>query len=336
MIKRVIAFTALLAALLMHVSGCCRVQTPEEIDFFAMDTFMQLEAYGENASKTLSECQAEIRRIESLLSVSSASGDIYRINHAAGEPVPVTRETTMLLSEAVSVCAETDGAFDPTVYPLVANWGFFNNEQHVPEPQHIASLLPLVGWENISIAGQTVTIPNGAGIDLGGIAKGYATDRLVSILRQGGVESALLSLGGNVYAFGGKPDGSAWHIAIQNPADAASVIGTVAVKDLAVITSGIYQRNFTVDGVTYHHILDPKTGYPANTGLSSVTIICKNAARADALSTALFVMGYDRAISFWRNSGDFAAIFVDLNGTVRYTENAIFVPLASDAIKISK
>ena len=331
--KRALACFVLSGWLLIIQSGCA----PKRADFFAMDTFMTVEAYGTRAQAALSACEEETRRIETLLSVTSESGDIYRVNCAEGRQAQIGAETAAILNAALACSRETDGAFDPTVYPIVRCWGFYDAEKRVPDEREIASLLPLVGWENVEMQGDIVTLPAGGGIDLGGVAKGYAADRLASVLTENGVKSALLSLGGNVYALGRKPDGRPWRVGVQDPFDAGAVIGAVEVADLAVVTSGSYQRYFTQDGTLYHHILDPATGYPADSGLASVTVVCENAARADALSTALFVMGLERASAYWRASGDsFAAIFVSKDGTVTYTENTGFSPIAPGAAILSK
>ena len=336
MMKRLTLRMSLLALLCLTLAGCFGAASPARTAFFAMDTYITLEAYGKNAAEALSDCEAETARLTSLLSVTSETGDILRMNHADGSPTRVSTETANLLTEAIALSGGTDGAFDPTVYPLVSRWGFLDATQRVPTQDEIDSLLPLVGWENVRVEGETVTLPVGAGVDLGGIAKGYVTDRLVSLLRQRGVESALLSLGGNVYAVGANPAHGDWRIGVQNPNSADSVVGVVSVQNAAVVTAGSYQRYFTQDGQTYHHILDPMTGRPAESGLSSVTIVCESATRADALSTALFVMGLERATAFWRGDGAFAAVFVSADGAVSYTENCAFAPSNPDARKIAK
>lgn len=336
MIKRIFLYALLLVLLCFAITGCAGRTTPTRAEFFAMDTFIKLEAYGKNAKKALSDCEAETMRLEKMLSVTSKTGDIFRMNHANGLPTRVSGETAALLLDAIALSAETDGTFDPTVYPLVSCWGFFDEAQRVPAQEEIERLLPLVGWENVSVECEEVTLPAGAGVDFGGIAKGYATDRLVALLRQHGVESALLSLGGNVYAVGANPAHGDWRIGVQSPNSPGSVVGVVSVQNSAVVTAGSYQRYFIRDGKTYHHILDTTTGRPAESGLSSVTIVCESAARADALSTALFVMGLDRATAFWRKDGAFAAVMVSEDGTVSYTENCAFTPSNTNARKIAK
>ena len=157
-------------------------------------------------------------------------------------------------------------------------------------------------------------------VDLGGIAKGYASDKLAELLKKKGVKSAWLSLGGNVCAIGTKPDGSPWRSAVQNPADENDYVGVVEISDACAVTSGGYQRYFEENGKKYHHIIDPATGKPAESGLTSVTIICKDGTKADALSTALYVMGLDDALAYWKTQDDFEVILVTEEGEVVATE----------------
>ena len=208
-------------------------------------------------------------------------------------------------------------------------WGF-GGEPSVPDGDDIAALLPLVDMEQLELEDGHASLPAGMGLDLGGIAKGYAADKLCALLGTYGVKSAMLSLGGNVSVLGTKPDGSNWRIGIRNPKDASGIVGVVEASDCAIVTSGSYQRYFEADGKRYHHILDPDTGYPADGGLASVTIMTANGTRADALSTALFVMGEADAIRYWRVYGQgaegFACVLVTEDGRVLYTEGAPFSP----------
>ena len=166
-----------------------------------------------------------------------------------------------------------------------------------------------MGYENIKMNGNKITLSQGMSIDLGGIAKGYTGDCVMEAMTEYGVESALINLGGNVQTLGTKPDGSMWKIAIQDP-ESDGTIGTLSVSDAAVITSGGYQRYFEENGTKYHHIINPKTGYPADSGLLSVTIVSDKGITGDGLSTALFVMGTSDAIAFWQEYGDFEAVLI--------------------------
>ena len=235
----------------------------------------------------------------------------------------ISDETDELLHSALTISERTGGAFDPTVYPLVRLWGFTEATQRVPSQDELQAALSHVGIENIDAQDGFAELKNGAQLDFGGIAKGYAAERCSSILQASGVEAALLALGGNVQTVGSKPDGTPWAIGIADPAQPEQSLATLRFTgSLALVTSGGYQRYFEKDGVRYHHILDPKTGMPAQSGLASVTVLAQSGTLADALSTALFVMGLDKATKFWRASDDFEAVFIMDNGEIYATAGA--------------
>lgn len=240
-----------------------------------------------------------------------------------------------MLLYAREISARTGGAFDVTIEPVVALWGFYGDVQRVPEQAELDAALPLVGASKLTVTETQVSGLPGQGIDLGGIAKGYASNRVAERLAACGVTGALISLGGNVQAVGGKPDGSAWRIGVRDPMDESGVVGVVEARDKAVVTAGSYQRYFLCDGVRYHHIIDPATGRPAESGLVSATVLCGDGAYADALSTALFVMGAERAIAYWRANRDFEMILIDAQQCVYATESAGFTLLA-DGYKLAK
>ena len=200
-------------------------------------------------------------------------------------------------------------------------WGFTGQTQRVPTQSDLDEALKSVGTDRIDFSDEGVSLHGDAEIDLGGIAKGYAAERCVALLEQNGATAALLSLGGNVQTYGTKPDGSAWRIGIADPSSPAQSIATLTVHGTkALVTSGGYQRYFEADGVTYHHILDPETGCPAQSGLASVTVIADSGTMADAYSTALFVMGLERATDFWRREQSFEAVFVTTDGAIYATD----------------
>ena len=303
-------------------------------DLFAMDTFMELRAYGPEADAALQDAAAEIRRLEGLFSVTDESSEVYAINHSQGLPVPVSSDTLTLLRQAIAVSTQTDRAMDITVYPILRTWGFTTGEYRVPEADTIASLLQAVDDSRIQLdqnAG-TVQIPAGAELDLGAVAKGYSGDVCAALLRERGVASALLNLGGStIRTLGRKPDGSKWRIAIQDPVDPEGYAGVIELGDGAVNTSGGYERYFEEDGETYWHILDPRTGYPAKNGLISVTVLTDQACYGDGLSTALFVMGLDRAVEFWRSQDNFEFVMIDENGDLFVSQGAseAFTPMGA-------
>lgn len=281
-----------------------------------MDTVMDLKIYSENDAP-IAKAEAEIKRVDSLLDRGNEESEIYKIN--SEKSAAVSAETADLIRTAVDISERTGGAFDITTAPVSDLWGFYGGSFRVPSDGEIQSALEGVGYEKIRIDENTVSVPESTSIDLGGIGKGYASDRAAEILRENGVASAILSLGGNVYALGKRPDGGGWTVGITDPADESGLIGTVNVSDKAVVTSGGYRRYFERDGKTYHHIIDPKTGKSAQSGLSSVTVISENGALADGLSTALFVMGLDDGIELWRESGGFEAVFADDSGQIYIT-----------------
>jgi len=305
-----------LLILSMLLTGCASKPTPIEQRFMAMDTYMHFTIYGDNTAAV--RAQEELLHLDRLLSVTDEGSEVYAVNHRTAQTQELSPELTALLEQALILARQTRGAFDPTVYPVVRAWGFTSSPYRVPEEEELAALLPLVGHEKAVLDGQSLTLPADMQLDFGGIAKGWAGDRAAQLLRGSGVTSAILRLGGNIHTIGTKPDGSLWNIGIEDP-DTGGTLGTLSVADLAVITSGSYQRFFTSNGQTYHHIIDPATGYPATSGLTSVTVVGKHGARCDALSTALFVMGLEDAAQFWREQGNFEAIFVSEDGTVSIT-----------------
>ena len=302
--KRLFIGGLLVAALML--AGCSAQTSAEESsqtrEVYAMDTVMTLEAYGQNADAALDEAVAEIERLDALWSIASSDGEIARLN--AEKQITASADTLALLTRAKEISAATDGLFSTTIAPLMEAWGFTSGDYRVPDEAELSALLAHVDDEEIAISDSTVTIPADAKVDLGGIAKGFTSARVMEIFRENSVENGILSLGGNVQALGTKPDGSLWRVGLQDPADERALFATLELADKAVITSGAYERNFEQDGVVYHHIIDPRTGYPAESGLSSVTIVSDDGTLADGLSTALFIMGKEAAVEFWRSHRD--------------------------------
>ena len=302
-------------ALLLFFTLCgCGAQR-QTGEWFAMDTVMTAAVYG--SADALDAVEAETYRLDALLAAQKDDSEIAAVNDGAEV---VSEETAALLRRALDIAAETDGAYDPTVYPLMRAWGFADGSYRVPEQTELDALLERTGWKNVSVDGTTASLPEGFALDLGGIGKGYAAGRCKEILKAHGVTSALLSLGGNVSALGSKPDGTAWTVAIEDP-DGGDYLGTVQISYQCVVTSGGYQRYFELDGVRYWHILDPETGKPARSGMKSVTIVSADDTLADALSTALFVMGEEQAADFWRvHRAEFGAVWLTEDGRLFVTE----------------
>ena len=306
---------AALCALLLALSGCAPAQ-PLERTFFAMDTVMTLRLYQGGDETLLDAAQGRVEELEGLWSVTRETSEVYALNRTGS--AELSPETADLLGAALDLCGRTGGALDISTYPVLRAWGFTTGEYAVPSGEDLSALLPLVDYTRVELDGDAVLLPPGMEIDLGSVAKGYAGGQLSRLLRENGVTSALLDLGGNIQAVGAKPDGSPWRVAVRDPAGEGTV-GVVEVTDQAVVTSGGYERYFEEDGVRYWHILDPETGKPARNGLASVTVVGESGALCDGLSTALFVMGLDGALDHWRQYRDFEAVFVLEDGSVTIT-----------------
>lgn len=324
--KRCISF--LCAGFFLILSGC-GAPTVGDVgavrQFFAMDTTMQITVYGEYQEEAADAALAEMNRLEQLLSRTRTDSQISKLNSHAGDgtSIPLDGEVFSLLRLAQDYTLETRGAFNITVAPLMDAWGFTKQAYRVPSREELSALLPLAdsGKLLLSDTDQTARLERaGMAVDLGAVAKGYAAGRLSAILRSYDVESALLKLGGNVTVMGQRYDGKPWTVAVRDPKDESGSLCTLRLRDVTLSTSGGYERYFEQDGKTYHHILDPATGAPAQSGLLSVTVVSPDAARDDALSTALFVMGPEKALDFWRESGDFEAVLVRGDGGVLITE----------------
>jgi len=302
---------------------------------FAMDTIMEIQAAGDE--ELLTGAETMIRDLEKKLSVTDEESEIYALNRD-GEAV-VSSDVADIMTRALAVCDETDGALDISIYPVLKAWGFTTGSYRVPETGEIERLLENVDYRKVVMEDDTGTVllshcaqydkrtvpvsssAPGMQVDLGSVVKGYTGSAIAKYFRDNGVKSALINLGGNVECIGKKPDGNKWKVAIKSPfADSQTgIFGVIDAEDMAIITSGGYERYFEEDGKTYWHILDPKTGYPAENGLVSVTIIGSDGLRCDGLSTALFVMGLNRAIDFWKQHGDFDAVFITDSGEAYVT-----------------
>ncbi|MCI5705316.1 FAD:protein FMN transferase [Candidatus Pseudoscillospira sp. SGI.172] len=309
---------ALSLAVLLLLSGCS--STEESTTIFAMDTVMTLTAYGSHAREGLSAAEAEINRLEKTLSVTREDSEVWAIDHSAGAPVTVGTDTAALLNAAAALGDRTGGALDVTLYPVVKAWGFTTGDYRIPDAEELADLLTRVDDHAVHMDGDTVTLPAGMELDFGALAKGYAGEQCASLLKEAGVTSAILNLGGNVQTVGAKPDGSPWRVAVQDPeGESEDYVGWLELTDEAAVTSGGYQRYFEENGVRYWHIIDPDTGAPARSGLLSATIVGKSGTACDGLSTGLFVLGPEKALDCWRQSDDFEAVLIGEDHTVQIT-----------------
>ena len=330
-------FCALALTVLLAVSAAgCGTMDPDEaaesIQVIAMDTAMTFTAYGVNSTKADYAAEEEVYRLEAMLSRTDEESPVAQLNSQG--TAEVDGELWALMETAMDYTAATGGAFDITVAPVTVAWGFTTDSFQVPTQAELDSLLPLVGTDHIHNLGGngdgtvTVELDPGTQIDLGGIGKGYASDRVAAIFREYEIPRGLVQLGGSVLAIGDRPDGAAWVVGIKDPRDPDNANAFAAVLNLTdayAVTSGSYQRYFEQDGETYHHIIDPATGYPADSGLTSVTVVADsadgNGTMCDALSTALFVMGEEKALDFWRSGQyDFQLVLVTEDGRVVVTE----------------
>ena len=284
------------------LAGCGKKQDQAVRTVFAMDTVMELKLYGPDCEASAAQLQALINELEQTWSVTR-EGSIPTLERQ-GHPTELTDEQNQLMARLAEMTERTGGLFNSSLYCVMDAWGFYDKNYRLPTEEELTAAF-----------GKNLT-------DLGGAMKGYCGDRAVELLDTMDIDYAILDLGGNIQTYKNKPDGTPWTIGIQNP-DGGQPLGVLSVTGtMAVVTSGDYQRSFQLDGKTYHHIIDPRTGYPADAGLRSVTVICRSGLTADCLSTALFVMGLEEGCEFGRESDDFEAIFVTTEGQIYATEGA--------------
>lgn len=302
---------------------------------FAMDTYMEFTAYGKNSEKAVDAAIEEVQKLDAMLSAENSKSEVYALNEQGN--LQATDDLAELILRGKEIYQETDGLFDDTIYPVMKLWGFPTGNYHVPTAAEVQKKLALVDGNKVEIQTRDsdekgrdskekanfVTLGADQQIDFGGIAKGYTGQKLAELFQEYGVSSALVSLGGNIQAIGTKPDGSSWKVGIRDPKGGQQdYIGVLSVENQAVVTSGGYERYFEEDGKTYIHIINPRTGYPADGDLLSVTIVSKDGTLADGMSTALYIMGYEKACQFWRQHREgFNVILVTDDGKIHISEN---------------
>ena len=294
--KRLFALLLIFSLLL-----CSCDSKPLDQTFFSMNTVMQFKIWGKDAENGYGRIITKLQNLESSWSATSEDSILWQLNNG-NRLFQLEPGQAALLTKAERLSQRTNGAFNPKMRCLSEAWGFYNEQHRIPTQTEIDAAMADPQW------------------DLGGALKGYAGYQCAELLSDLKIDRALLNLGGNVQTYGSKPDGTPWQVGIQNP-DGGDYVGIISVTGtMTVVTSGDYQRYFEKDGVKYHHILDPETGYPADSGLRSVTVICEDGMTADCLSTALFVMGLDKGSDFWRESVDFEAVFITEDGSIHATE----------------
>ena len=314
---------SMLTALILCVG--CVSSTPDEekytTDVFAMDTVMNITAYGPYAEDAVHTAINEIIRIENLFSTNITTSEIAMLNKHKTQSV--SPETFALLETSIQLYEETNSAFNIAIFPIVKAWGFTTDSYQIPSDETLLELLPHTKVSDILLDSELfrVTLAPKMELGLGGIVKGYTSERIMELFKEHGITSGIVNLGGNVQVLGTKPDGSLWNIGIQDPLSPSSYIGFVSVQDKAVITSGPYERNFKENGTIYHHLIAPTTGRPAENTLASLTIISDNGTCADAF-TKLFVLGLDDTIAYWQTHQDeFDMILATTENTIYITKN---------------
>lgn len=306
-------------ALMVFLGGCTRsAAKPIERTAFLLDTTVTISLYQPQDPAVLDGCIQRIQRYEQLFSRTVAQSDIGRLNVAGGQPVTVSADTAALLQAGIRYSELSGGAFDCTIAPAAACWDFTAEPPQLPDAAALANAAEQVDYRRIRVEGTQVQLDGAqTQVDLGGIAKGYIADRLRDYLLEQGVESALINLGGNVLAVGQK-DKTPWKIGIRDPLG-DGLAAVITLKEGSVVTSGAYERGFTLDGVRYHHILDPETGWPVNNGLASVTIVSAQSVDGDALSTACFVLGLEKGKALVESLDGIEALFIHQDGTLTAT-----------------
>jgi len=324
-------FMAVLLCLsLMLPLSACGESKESQKQVFAMDTAMTIVAYGKNRDAGIAAAESVIVSMDSMLDPENPASTIYAINHAQGQNVVIPGQVATMLSAAKTVYDQSEGALDLSIYPIVKRWGFVDQKYYVPTEEEIAMDLSRLCFDEMvltsfpSSGSYSVAFPSYAEISFAAVAKGCASATALEAMRQTGVTSGIISMGGNVQTLGMQPDGSSWKVAVQDPNNPASYLGVVSVGETAIVTSGPYQRNFSaMNGKVYHHIFNPKSGYPTSNSLRSVTILCEDGTMADCLSTAMCVMGTSKALNYWRTYGGFEMILVDNENHITCTKGLI-------------
>lgn len=312
---------AMLMAFSFFLYGCGSVRDPISKTGFFLNTVITITLYDTHKEQLLDECFSITSKYEDMLSRTKENSDVWNINHAGGEPVTVSDDTINLLKTALYYSELSQGKADLTIGAVNDLWNFTGEDaesQRLPDDDALSAALSHVDYRYISLSGNSVTVSDPeAVIDLGFIAKGFIADRIKEYLVSQGVRSAILNLGGNVLTIGSRPDGSPFRIGIQKPfADSGTTAFTLSADDISIVSSGIYERYFELEGTIYHHILDTKTGYPLQNNLLQVTILSSSSTHGDALSTVCFVLGEDKGMELIESLDDTEAVFITSNGSI--------------------
>jgi thiamine biosynthesis lipoprotein len=316
----------LIVCMIASISGCSALtQKSANLSYTdqLFDTIITVEILDKADKELIDGVKLLCQNYDKQFSKTHTGGDIYRINHSNGQPTKVSDDTIDIITKGIEYGEISGGLFDITIAPLSNLWNLKSANFKVPDDEDIAEAKSHVNYKNIQIEGNYVTLLDPkSGIDLGGIAKGYIADRIKEFLIENEVEHAFINLGGNVLALGAKLDGSEYNIGIQKPFDkTGEVIDSVKMFDESVVTSGIYERYKRVNGTIYHHIIDPRTGYPCDNNLYSTTIITPSSTAADVYSTTTFLMGYTDGSKFIEQQKNVAVIFVTDDNHIHKVEN---------------
>lgn len=295
-------------------------------DYF-MGTILTITLYDNKEEKIIDKAFEKVKEIESLVSINKDGTELDKVNENAGiAPVKVSDETYTIVKKGLNYSQSTNGFFDITIGPLVKLWSIGLPEAKVPTQSEISEKINYINYDNLILNDEDKSIylkEKGMLIDLGGIAKGYTADQIASILKKEGVTSAIIDLGGNVYALGEKSENTPWRIGVQNPAETrGDIVGTLSLSNKSIVTSGIYERFIEQDGKKYHHILSPFTGYPYENGITGVTIISDSSIDGDALSTSIFAMGVEKGLEYINSMSDIEAIFITKDNHIYLSNRA--------------
>lgn len=315
--KKLLFCTLCVLLTALGLTSCASESSPSSASFQAMDTLMSLKVYG--SADTCEQLQNKITELDSSLDATDEKSEIFRLN--TEKSVVVSKDTAALLTESLSLCDQLDGCFDLTVYPAVQAWGFTTGDYRVPTDSELKTLSDKIDYTAVTLSDDSrVSLPENVMLDLGAVAKGYAADVSRTILADSKAQAAVLNLGGTICLYGKKPDGSRFTVGIADPENPAGYFGYLSCDDTTVATSGGYERYFEHGGKRYIHILDPATAAPVDNGILSVTIVSDSGAFADAASTALFVMGLDKATQYCRSHPGFDCIILTDDKSLYLTE----------------
>lgn len=307
------------------LSGCSAKQTPSVLSDtrFMLNTVVTISLYDSSDSSILNGAFDLCQHYEDLLSRTKEGSEIYTFNHRKNNsPLTISDDTAELIQKALSYCELSNGTFDITIAPISSLWDFQATTPSLPDNTEIKKQLKNINYKDLQVKGNILSSKNPyTQIDLGAIAKGFIADKIKEYLIANNVQSAVINLGGNVLCVGEKPSKEPFHIGVQKPFEThQETVHTLSIKDLSIVSSGIYERYFKVDGKLYHHILNPKTGYPYDTDLTSVTILSKKSVDGDGLSTTCFSLGLEKGMELIESLDDVYALFITEDGTLHYTK----------------